>query len=192
MVSSSKKTTQNKDPMKLTLEKDASGTWYSAQLMASIATTEEKKNNFVSYMTMLSNHFFCLTCREHIKRYIDANPFNVYWNVKNEDGREIGMFKWIWIFHEAVNKRIGKKGISWESAVEMYISEAGICSADCGQDIDNDDVTPIDVPFITPSIVHVNKSKTIDNKKYEYISVSPIGYKKGSVSQRMQFNITSL
>ena len=51
-------------------------------------------------------------------------------NLINQDGEEVGFFKWSWIFHNAVNSRLEKPIISWETALSMYYSNT-TCSKNC-------------------------------------------------------------
>ena len=64
--------------------------------------------------------------------YINNNPFESYWDLKDGYGQDIGMFKWGWKFHNAVNVRLLKKLFSWENAYAIYYNSSSICSKDCG------------------------------------------------------------
>ena len=108
------------------------GVWYSIHLKAKHATTFEKKQEFVEYMEQLSREFPCMECRNHIKEYLDNNPFDIFFQMINKQQQDIGMFKWSWLFHNAVNTRLGKPYVDWETAWGMYDTEDSICNLDCG------------------------------------------------------------
>ena len=97
-----------------------SGLWLNIHLKAKRATDETGKRDFVNDMNMYYEEFPCENCRKHIREYMDSHPFEPLWNMKNENGREIGMFKWSWMFHNAVNTRLRKPYLDWNTACEMY------------------------------------------------------------------------
>jgi hypothetical protein len=103
------------DPVKL-----GPGIWYTIHIKAKLATNEKAKQEFVDYMYLLHDEFPCLNCRKHIQEYMSSHPFDLFENMTNENGKEIGMFKWTWMFHNAVNTRLNKPYLDWETAREMY------------------------------------------------------------------------
>jgi len=108
------------------------GTWYVIHTIAKNATNEEKKYHFVTVMESIKNTLPCEKCRNHCLDYIKNNPIEAFWNVTNDGGEQIGLFKWSWIFHNAVNKRLNKPLIDWDTAYNMY-GEPGtmICTKGC-------------------------------------------------------------
>jgi len=106
------------------------GVWYVTHLKAKNATDGAKIQEFIDYMHLLADNFSCKTCRKHINQYIKDHPFEdlIYFN--DENGR-IGMFKWAWMFHNAVNTRIKKPYMDWKTAWGMYNEEFTICSENC-------------------------------------------------------------
>jgi hypothetical protein len=98
------------------------GMWISIHLMAKNATNIYTKNSFIDYMYMLSQEFPCGKCRTHIQEYLKTHSFDPFMDMQNENG-DIGMFKWSWIFHNAVNTRLGKPYLDWNTALEMYYPE---------------------------------------------------------------------
>lgn len=107
------------------------GTWWVTHMKAKLATNEKTIDEFINYMNFLAQHFSCKNCRKHINEYMKSHPFSDLRNLKNEEGELIGMFKWSWLFHNAVNTRIGKPYIDWETAVGMYYNEIEVCSKNC-------------------------------------------------------------
>jgi hypothetical protein len=65
---------------------------------------------------------------------MEQNPISEYWNQRynNED---VGMFKWSFNFHNAVNQRLNKPIMDWSTAYNLY-SKAVVtyCTKTCGSD----------------------------------------------------------
>lgn len=115
------------------------GAWYTIHLKAYEATDDKRIDEFIDYMYLLAQKFPCKKCRKHINAYIESHPFEDLVKLKNKEGRRIGMFKWSWLFHNAVNTRLNKPLVDWETAWDMYDVEIEVCSKNC------DDVSdPID------------------------------------------------
>jgi len=119
------KTTYPSDPSKL------GGIWFTIHIMAKHADTPERKNQFIDYMYLLSAEFPCGKCRNHIQEYLRNNSFDPFMNIKNENGEDIGMFKWSWLFHNTVNIRLHKPYLDWDTAWGMYDSGREVCT-NCG------------------------------------------------------------
>ena len=113
------------------------GVWYNIHLDAYEATDNKKINEFMDKMHLLAEKFPCKTCRAHINEYINTHPFKDLKHLKNKAGRKIGMFKWAWLFHNAVNTRLHKPLVDWETAWSMYDEEIEICSKNCQSDDDH-------------------------------------------------------
>lgn len=107
------------------------GVWYNTHLTAYEATDDRKIDEFMDHMYLLADKFACKKCRKHIRQYIETHPLEDLRNLRNDDGRRIGMFKWAWLFHNAVNTRIHKPLVDWETAWAMYDEEIEVCSKNC-------------------------------------------------------------
>ena len=108
------------------------GLWWYIHSKAKNATTEITIQEFIDLMIYLAEKFPCHTCRKHIKEYIETHPLSELAKLMNEQGERIGMFKWAWLFHNAVNTRINKPYVDWESAIGMfYNDDIEICSKNC-------------------------------------------------------------
>lgn len=112
------------------------GIWFTIHLMAYHATDPLKKQQFMEYMRMVVDNLKCEKCRMHAKRYLEEHPMEPYLNLKNMAGQDIGLFKWTWIFHNAVNSRLGKPILDWDTAYAMYSSpDFLVCKGSCGEDV---------------------------------------------------------
>lgn len=131
------------------------GAWLTIHIMAYHATSESDKKAFEKNMKHICDGLKCYTCQDHCKEYLKDNPIRDYWNVKNREGKQIGMFKWSWTFHNAVNTRLGKPLLDFNTAYHLYSESADtVCTADCGAE--------------TPEEPSVSSSAPIPKKSYTY------------------------
>jgi Erv1 / Alr family len=109
------------------------GMWVSIHTLAKGATTYEKKKAFVDYMNTLRASFPCPECRKHLSAYLDSHPFDAYWSLRDPATQEdTGMFRYSVDFHNAVNVRLKKPIMDWETARALYYeSDNAVCAADC-------------------------------------------------------------
>ncbi len=111
------------------------GTWNVIHRMAWNAKTIEKKNVFINLMNEICQGFPCKVCSGHCKEYIINHPMEEYKDIIIDIGgekEEIGLFIWTWKFHNAVNSRIKKPIMSWDTAYNMYSnSDIMMCSKSC-------------------------------------------------------------
>lgn len=128
------------------------GIWYTIHINARNAITDDSKNRFKDFIENTISNLPCHTCKEHATTYYQTNPLSDFWNVK-ENGKEIGLFKWAWNFHNTVNNRLKKPYMSWEIAKMLYAEDSGVCNEVCGTDEPNNPpVTPVINPVsISPS-----------------------------------------
>lgn len=110
-------------------EKIGSGLWISIHLKAKHAIDEKSKEAFIDYMFLLGEEFPCGKCRGHLQEYLRDHPFEPYMNLEDEKGHQIGMFKFSWLFHNAVNLRLHKPFVTWQNALAMYYSEGEPCNS---------------------------------------------------------------
>jgi hypothetical protein len=115
------------------------GIWMLLHQKGSKANTKEKQKEFIQFVKDVYENFPCNFCRGHFKVYIQEHPLEKYLNVYlvGENGKKImiGMFLWSWKFHNAVNHRLQKPMMNWDTAYEMYYvlptTEKKICSKEC-------------------------------------------------------------
>lgn len=164
------------------------GVWYSIHLKSKHATTFEKKQEFVEYMKQLSEEFPCMNCRTHITEYLNNNPFDTFFQMVDNEENDIGLFKWGWIFHNAVNTRLGKPYVDWKTAWEMYSYNDRICSLDCGNDIkeDSSDLVNNNLADVNNNLADINNSNDLDSEynSEENEGITIKGFKNSSNKQR--------
>ena len=110
------------------------GVWWLVHTKAKDAIDDRTIKEFMEFMLFLRENFSCKNCRKHIKAYIETHAFKDLLGLRNENGERIGMFKWAWMFHNAVNARIHKPYVEWETAVDMfYNDDIEVCSTKCDE-----------------------------------------------------------
>jgi hypothetical protein len=131
--------------------------------MAARADTEEKQLAFIVRMKEISETFPCPVCRGHAKEYIRTHPMEEYLGVMVEiksKKQNLGMFVWAWLFHNVVNKRLGKPLMSWGTVVELYLSpESLTCNKNCAGA--KNIVTSLGTSPSIPSIPQVSRSISV-------------------------------
>jgi hypothetical protein len=109
------------------------GIWYCIHRLARDANTEEKKIKFKEFIENIIYNLPCTTCIEHATAYYKSTPLSDFWNLK-ENGKDVGLFRWAWSFHNEVNSRLKKPIIDWKNAKMLFSDEEGVCSSDCGKE----------------------------------------------------------
>ena len=119
------------------------GAWLVIHTLAFDAKTKEQKKNFEESMHVIQRGLKCEWCKKHFGEYLEKHPTRDYRNVHNKEGQDIGMFKWSWAFHNAVNTRLGKPVMDWDTAYHLYSdTENTVCTKDCGQETSHSPETP--------------------------------------------------
>ena len=144
------------------------GEWCALHRLAASANTDIGKKLFVNYMNVLSKTFPCISCREHIIEYMGKNPISKYGKIRNDEGIDVGYFKWTFKFHNAVNVRIHRAEFSWDEAYSLYFTDIGTCSSDCTGEGEEDSVS-------TPHALGNEKNEeihsTVLRKKFQSVNV---------------------
>ena len=113
------------------------GTWNSIHRLAFLATTKEKQDCFVKTMKEICDGFPCLNCRYHCSEYITNHPMEEYKDKMvdiNGEKQPLGLFLWSWKFHNAVNARLNKPIMSWDTAYNLYSDNNNlVCSKSCSE-----------------------------------------------------------
>lgn len=117
------------------------GTWNVIHRTAFAAKTHKLQICFIKNMKQICTGFPCTVCRNHCTEYIKNHPMEDYLDAVLEvNGKKIilGMFVWSWKFHNAVNARINKPIMSWDTAYNLYsVDEPLVCSKSCLEADDN-------------------------------------------------------
>lgn len=107
--------------------------WYIIHSTSFSAREMESIQSFILTMKNICNNFPCKHCKGHCQDYIKKHPIE-----KEIDtvinGKRLGMFLWSWKFHNAVNQRLNKPIVNFETAYKMYdITDPNnaICSKNC-------------------------------------------------------------
>ena len=113
--------------------------WYYMHKNAYNATTYQKKEEFERFLISLINDLPCNECKKHATKYVSEHPIRNFFNLRDErSGAEIGVFKYTWIFHNDVNRRLKKSEVDWFTALSMYSSSGEGCD-NCGIQKKEDD-----------------------------------------------------
>lgn len=116
------------------------GLWFSIHVTAKNSVTLEDKRYFIIWIDNIVKSIRCNECKTHAMEYVNTHPVEPYFDLVDEEtGLNIGIFKWSWVFHNAVNSRIGKPYCSWETAMSLFFNELNEsesefkpCDEDCG------------------------------------------------------------
>ena len=95
-------------------------TWHKIHRRASKIKSYQDKKDFIKYMKKLYKVIDCEVCRSHTKMFMKKHPMKEYMTYMDIDGRDRGLFRWTWIFHNEVNRRLGKSECEWDEAVYKY------------------------------------------------------------------------
>lgn len=93
------------------IKKLGEGLWFIIHSLALHATTNELINNYIITMNSLCNHFPCEMCKPDFEKFIKTYPMIYY---------KHNLFKWSWMLHDMVNKKLNKPQMSYENALEYY------------------------------------------------------------------------
>lgn len=148
------------------------GTWSVIHQRAYDARTHKEQLEYIVLMKGICYRFPCHVCRGHCTTYIKNHPLEEYLDIMVEiDGQHIaiGMFVWSWKFHNAVNARLKKPIMSWETAYNLYSTkESLVCSKNCleaaGPVTNITEPVPTPIAKINVTMPKLPVSKTIVQK----------------------------
>lgn len=107
------------------------GKWDDMHTFGAAATTPDLKKSYCDYIRIITSSLKCMVCRKHAIEYVRDHPPEEFLNVLDENGQDIGLFKWSWLFHNAVNKRISKPEVDFKVAYAMYEPESAVSNSVC-------------------------------------------------------------
>lgn len=116
------------DPKKSLIEIISPGIWYTIHC-------EPLNNNLdidytIDKLDDLQNTFFCEECRYHIRTFCRQYPIREYVRQKIKQGMDlqIAVFRWTWLLHNDVNKRLGKEILPFRFAFMIYQDSLESCN----------------------------------------------------------------
>jgi|SRR6056297_483022 len=108
------------------------GIWLCIHRNAIRATTKERISQFRDSFIDTIENLPCSNCKNHALEYLRSHPMRENCHVL------FYYFTWTWEFHNAVNRRIGKREMHWQEAYDRYADgDPYICSKECGNDKKN-------------------------------------------------------
>jgi len=91
------------------------------------ADTKKKQLTFCRFLRNLSETFPCPVCADHFRRYLEVNPPETYVGLRfclYGTLKPIGLFIYVWEFHNSVNRRLKKPQVDLETACYWYNPES--------------------------------------------------------------------
>lgn len=102
-------------PLEMSSSYFGPGVWIAAHTYAAnLPHTAEAGKGFIFFMETNINMLPCPVCRGHAQTYLKENPL-VFSEIDPQ-----WAFKWGFIFHNAVNKRLGKPRLTYNEAFDRY------------------------------------------------------------------------
>lgn len=149
------------------------GIWNFIHKFAFKARTKAEQLAFVKLMKETCQNFPCFTCRGHCTEYIKNHPLEEYVGVLvviNNQRLPLGLFVWTWKFHNAVNARINKPIMSWETAYNLYSEKENlVCSKNC---LDAAGEPPVEEQVTNRATRPVVPTPKANNQKFRLISIN--------------------
>jgi hypothetical protein len=147
------------------------GTWDLLHRQAFQARTHDKQISTIAFIKDVCYGFPCKVCKGHSTEYIKNHPLEEYLDILVDIGGQrilLGIFVWTWKFHNAVNARLKKPIMSWDTVYNLYSdSDTLICSKSC---LEADDSTPESLTQPIQSIPPISSTQPIQPKQ----SIQPI------------------
>jgi hypothetical protein len=140
------------------------GKWDTIHDLAIRAKTPAQKEAFIESMQTICEKLKCQNCQKHCLTYLQTHSPKNFLHIKSSTGEDIGMFKWSWMFHNAVNARLHKPIVDWDTAYNLYSdTQAMICTKDCGAEEDSSppSVNASNLPKKTPAASNTAISNTV-------------------------------
>jgi hypothetical protein len=113
------------------------GVWLLIHQKAALIKNKKDQLDYIMFIKDICENFPCKFCRGHCKEYIEEHPLEDYIDVyikENKIKQYIGLFIWSWKFHNAVNERLRKPLMDWDTAYAIYVQQdenKKVCSKSC-------------------------------------------------------------
>src|SRR5690606_20420538 len=102
-------------------------------------TTFSDKSEFAKTFRNRINRLPCLKCRQDAIEYLNRNDITIYYNDPPTEYLRIyptskgkGLAFYVWMFHNVVNNKLGKRQMTWDEFLMTYMTESSTCTAECG------------------------------------------------------------
>lgn len=105
--------------------------WTEYHVKSLECKTEEDEGEFCTWFCLDIKHFICRDCRPHAQELLRLNPIEKYRGLRDRSGHLIGLFKYTHLFHNLVNRRLGKPTMLYEDALIKYSKLSIDCSQVC-------------------------------------------------------------
>lgn len=109
------------------------GGWDRIHIDATRCTSKSWYGRYDEDVRFYASKIHCKDCKEHFLKLLDSDPplkrKTVY-----KDGVDVTMFYWSVDAHNAVNRRLKKKEVAYETAYDFYYNGKG-CDSNCGSSI---------------------------------------------------------
>ena len=120
--------------MEFSIEKDGNKLWFNIHQDTYLADQyPNMRKNIIELLKFKFENFSCSKCKPHLLQYLKDNPLE----------KSNSLFKWSWEFHNAVNRRIGKLEMDYETAY-MSVSNQNQCDSCKTETKSNDTSIPFD------------------------------------------------
>ena len=93
------------------------GYWAAMHIDSYNANTYGEKIQVANVIVRMISTFPCKLCREHGIEYAANNP--LIQAVKNNTD-EMSLFRWVWKFHNTINRRLRKPELTFQQAKQMW------------------------------------------------------------------------
>lgn len=113
------------------------GTWNRLTQLAVAVKNHSEELAFAKELESTCVEFPCGNCSAHCLEYMKNNPISDYYGKyiildSTNEKILIGMFMYIWTFHNVVNKRLNKPQMSWDTAFNMFYQRDNLtCNVLC-------------------------------------------------------------
>jgi hypothetical protein len=118
-------------------------------MMASEVYNSKDEEFVINMVQLTCKRHPCSDCSSHCKEYLKSNDITKYKGIKDDKGNIIGLSKYLWEFHNAVNHRLGKSRMTWDTYYSIYyINKESTCNLECGTSTAMSKVMAGNIPFI--------------------------------------------
>lgn len=95
------------------------GIWH---VLHKLGLEAQDENEITCYIWMVYRTIETLdcSCKHHAIEYAQNNPPELFRNIIDDEGKQIGMFLWSFLFHNNVNLRLNKPLLNFDQAYSLW------------------------------------------------------------------------